>query len=100
MDAYCMKYQPVLAGGGKFKLLFLNILLTPSCLVKYMWVGRELIDDLSSGSMPDLYTAVGGECGAAGLQHQQDPFHDRLHLSSFHLLHHVIVLSFELTNRV
>ena len=41
-----------------------------------MWVGRELIDDLSSGSMPDLYTAVGGECGAADLQHnpvrQQD----------------------------
>jgi hypothetical protein len=33
-----------------------------------MWVGRELIDDLSSGSMPDLYTAVGGECGAADLQ--------------------------------
>lgn len=27
-----------------------------------------LIDDLSSGSMPDLYTAVGGECGAADLQ--------------------------------
>ena len=36
--------------------------------VKDMWVGRELIDDLSSGSMPDLYTAVGGECGAADLQ--------------------------------
>ena len=33
-----------------------------------MWVGRELIDDLSSGSMRDLYTAVGGECGAADLQ--------------------------------
>jgi hypothetical protein len=27
------------------------------------------IDDLSSGSMPDLYTAVGGECGAVDLQH-------------------------------
>jgi hypothetical protein len=27
-----------------------------------------LIDDLSSGSMPDLYTAVGGECGAVDLQ--------------------------------
>ena len=36
--------------------------------VKDMWVGGELIDDLSSGSMPDLYTAVGGECGAADLQ--------------------------------
>jgi hypothetical protein len=29
-----------------------------------------LIDDLSSGSMPDLYTAVGGECGAVDLQHE------------------------------
>jgi hypothetical protein len=27
-----------------------------------------LIDDLSSGSMPDLYTAVRGECGAVDLQ--------------------------------
>ena len=41
------------------------------CSVKDMWVGRELIDDLSSGSMPDLYTAVGDECGAADLQHVQ-----------------------------
>jgi hypothetical protein len=41
--------------------------------VKDMWVGRELIDDLSSGSMPDLYTAVGGECGAAELQQQTRP---------------------------
>jgi hypothetical protein len=29
---------------------------------------REFIDDLSSGSMPDVYTAVGGERGAADLQ--------------------------------
>jgi hypothetical protein len=36
--------------------------------VKDMFVGGELIDDLSSRSMPDLYTAVGGECGAADLQ--------------------------------
>jgi hypothetical protein len=37
-------------------------------IVKDMGFGRELIDDLSSGSMPDLYTAVGGECSAADLQ--------------------------------
>jgi hypothetical protein len=33
-----------------------------------MWVGRELINDLSSGSMPGLYRAVGAECGTANLQ--------------------------------
>lgn len=34
-------------------------------------VSRELLIDLSSGSMPDLYTAVGDECGAADLQQRR-----------------------------
>ena len=51
-----------------FELCFFK-LVSGAHAVKDMWVGRELIDDLSSGSMPDLYTAVGGECGAVDLQH-------------------------------
>ena len=45
-------------------------------VVNDMWVGRELIDDLSSGSMPDLYTAVGGEFGAADRQHPTTCMYD------------------------
>ena len=38
--------------------------------IECMWFRSELIDGLSSASMPGLYTAVGSELGAAGLQHQ------------------------------
>lgn len=40
--------------------------------IEGMWFRSELIDGLSSASMPGLYTAVGSELGAAGLQHQHD----------------------------
>jgi hypothetical protein len=56
-----------------------------SCSDKYMWFGRELIDDLSNESMPDLYTVVGGEYGAADLQHS--PLVVSLSRASFRFCH-------------
>ena len=42
--------------------------LTAVVPVEHGWSGKELIDTLSSGSMPDLCTTVGGEYGAVDLQ--------------------------------
>lgn len=36
-----------------------------------MWLRREAVADLPSWNMPDLYTAVSGERGAADIQYQQ-----------------------------